>query len=340
MRITFVRHAESQSNLDGRWQGQSNSPLSRGGQKQARALALRFAGRPFDVVIASDLDRTRETARAFERPLELDPDWREIDVGAWEGLTHGEVQRRYPEEVAELASGRFDVRIGGGESWEDVRARVRAAFAKLRARLGERDHALVVTHGGMLSTLAADLLGVFGVHPRPLGRLSNTALFEVEILGDAVRVLAYNDASHLAPYGNVVAERLDNKSAVLALLSSPNSGAAHAGASHEGAPETAAFRAFHPEARVFRDAATLASDAALREAVEAHRGEIFAVAESPEAVANRTAQLVGFPSDAPAHLAAPDAGAYAHIIVSSARNSLAEYNLRAHLQAPAGRSAR
>ena len=54
MEITFVRHGQSEANAAGRWQGQSDSPLSEHGQEQARLLAKRLAGRPFDVVLASD----------------------------------------------------------------------------------------------------------------------------------------------------------------------------------------------------------------------------------------------------------------------------------------------
>ncbi len=329
MRVTFIRHAESQSNLDGRWQGQSNSPLSKGGRLQARALALRLAGQKFDLVLASDLDRTQETARALERPIELSPAWREIDVGSWEGLTHGQVATRFPEQIAALAGGSFDTPIGGGESWVDMRARARTAFDALVSRLGENDHALVVSHGGVLATLAADWLGVFGVHPRPLGRMTNTALLEIEIDGDpstpgAFRVTAYNDASHLSPYGPVVAERLDNKSAVLALLS------ARGGAGDSAYDES--FRAFHKEARERYGPDALARAEALAALIEKHRGEVFTVAHTPAEVAAETARLVGLPAAARAQLAAADPGAYAHLIVSSARCSLAEYNLRAHLK--------
>ena len=42
VRLVLVRHAESEANIGGRWQGQGDSPLSERGKSQARALAERM----------------------------------------------------------------------------------------------------------------------------------------------------------------------------------------------------------------------------------------------------------------------------------------------------------
>ena len=94
VRLVLVRHAESEANIGGRWQGQGDSPLSERGKSQARALAERIArvGLQPDLVVCSDLRRASETARAaFGDAVEVDPLWREIDVGQWEGKTRAEV---------------------------------------------------------------------------------------------------------------------------------------------------------------------------------------------------------------------------------------------------------
>ena len=94
MQLTLVRHGQSTSNKSGRWQGQGDCPLSDLGRAQARALASRLHDQVFDRIVASDLARAADTARALARAVATDPAWREIDLGRWEGLTRQEVASR------------------------------------------------------------------------------------------------------------------------------------------------------------------------------------------------------------------------------------------------------
>ncbi|MCA9601281.1 MAG: histidine phosphatase family protein [Polyangiales bacterium] len=321
MRITFVRHAESQANLEGKWQGQSNSPLSKLGRTQARKAALRLAKEHFDVVIASDLDRTMETARAFERPLEPDAAWREIDVGTWEGLTSYQVSTRFVGESAALAEGQQDVKVGGGESWNELTERAVAAFDKLIARLGDKDHALVVSHGGLLATLVAELLGIRGVHPRPLGRLGNTAIVSVRIDGGHIEIERYNDAGHLAPATPAVLERVDSGNTVVALLA-------------RGDAETGTrFRTFHKDIRaVYGDSHVAhAKERAPESLLETHGPGLCALEVEGDTFHGHAHRIACGALRGRARLGLPRAGGYAHVAVSESRSSLVDYNLTGHL---------
>ena len=219
MEITFVRHAESESNVTGRWQGQGDSRLSDSGEQQARALGKRLAGEHFDLVLCSDLSRCCETGAALGFPLETAVAWREIDVGRWEGLTRAEVAEKFPEEVARLSDGALDVPVGGGESWLDLYRRVDAAMDELRARLEPGKRALVVTHGGVIHSLVAGLLHLRDSRPRPIGRIGNTALTTLRFGDDgATTLVRYNDSGHLGPIGQWVAERIGGANTVLTLV--------------------------------------------------------------------------------------------------------------------------
>ena len=92
--LLLVRHGETDWNRDGRWQGQSDTPLNELGRRQARELAEQLDG--VDVVYSSDLARARETAEILaERAgveVRLDPRLRERGFGAWEGLTLAEIE--------------------------------------------------------------------------------------------------------------------------------------------------------------------------------------------------------------------------------------------------------
>ncbi|MEM6962549.1 MAG: histidine phosphatase family protein [Myxococcota bacterium] len=208
MRLTLVRHAESESNRLGRYQGQGDCPLSAHGRAQAAALGARLRDAPFDLVVSSDLTRAKETAEALGAPLELDPAWREIHIGRWEGLSREEVDERYPDEVQALRSGRRDAAVGGGESWLDVQARVLEAVALLRRRMGDEGRVLVFAHGGVLHTLVAYSMGVLETSARPLGRLLNTSMCELHWQHEPVLV-RYNDADHIDGHDGLVKELLD-----------------------------------------------------------------------------------------------------------------------------------
>lgn len=198
IRITLVRHGESVANRSQRWQGQGDSELSALGRSQAQALAKRIGARPFDLVVASDLLRASDTARALARPFERDRSFREFDIGSWEGLTREQVVERFGDELARLEAGE-DVALGGGESYKSFCERIDAAFARLRARLALGQHALVVCHGGVIGALVSGVLGLRGVRELPIGRAFNTSVTELSYDPDgSATVHVFNDSLHLS----------------------------------------------------------------------------------------------------------------------------------------------
>ncbi len=194
--ICLVRHAQSVSNASGVWQGQGDSPLSETGQQQVEALRSALAGGAYDLAVSSDLSRAADTAKALAVPVEHDAVWREIDVGAWEGLTMEQVLARFPDQIEALKS-RRTFAIGGGESWPDVFERADAALAALRARLPSGGRAIVFTHGGIIAALLSGLLGVRERFPWPLGRMRNTGRTTLRFYEDGVELVAHNDDSHV-----------------------------------------------------------------------------------------------------------------------------------------------
>lgn len=198
MHITLVRHGESVANLEGRWQGQGDAPLSDRGKQQAAAVGKRLSERTFDLVVSSDLQRARHTAEAVGVAYETDKAFREFDVGAWEGLTREEVQRRFPEELEGLAHGGPSVRIGGGESHLEFSERVDEALGRLRGRVADDARVLLVCHGGVVGALLAGALDLRRHGNWPFTRIRNTAVCELEFRDDGVVLEAFNDAAHLS----------------------------------------------------------------------------------------------------------------------------------------------
>lgn len=168
--ILLIRHGESTWNAERRWQGQADPPLSPRGQEQARGAVAEVAALgPFTAVASSPLLRARRTARLLcpdaRDPL-LVPGLKERDAGEWTGLTHAEIDRRWP-----------GAREGGWrpDGYEDEDAlRTRASAALLSLPPGDL---LVVTHEGVIRAIDGD--------PAPL---PNLGARRVELAGGRVRL--------------------------------------------------------------------------------------------------------------------------------------------------------
>ena len=139
--LILIRHGESVWNAEGRLQGQQDPALSDLGRRQVAALAPAVASLRPDRVVCSDLVRARETAEilGFPEP-ELDPAWREIDVGEWGGKLAADVD---PQVMADWRLGAANP--PGGETRAVFLARIGAAIDALA---GDGGTVLVSTHGG------------------------------------------------------------------------------------------------------------------------------------------------------------------------------------------------
>lgn len=197
-----VRHGESTWNADGRYQGQTDVPLSHIGILQAAALAERLTGAHFDAVYTSDLARASRTADAVAERLagqpsvQPEPGLREIDVGDLGGLVLADIEARHPGYLRDLRADPWGTRRPGGESMEDLFARCGAAFDRLRARhAGGR--VLVFTHGGVVRVAVGLALG--GVQGHAWARLSvtNTSITRVLLGPESGTLLGFNDDAHL-----------------------------------------------------------------------------------------------------------------------------------------------
>ena len=119
----------------------------------AVALARLHARLPAGaVVVSSDLRRSRDTAAALGRGIDaVLPALREMHFGAWEGRRHDEISAEAPDLARAFWTEPGDVRPPGGESWNDLRARVGSAVEGLVAAYPGRD-IVAVAHFGVILT--------------------------------------------------------------------------------------------------------------------------------------------------------------------------------------------
>lgn len=140
--------------------GRSEVEADTGDTAAFEALA---AAMPADALwVATPLSRTRKTVAAIgvatAEPL-IEPDLAEQHFGEWQGLTHDEVNARYPRTAHRFWLAPAAERPPGGESFVDLMARVSAAMLRLTAEHAGRD-IVAVAHGGTIRAalaLALDL---------------------------------------------------------------------------------------------------------------------------------------------------------------------------------------
>lgn len=164
MNLYIIRHGESKWNIENRIQGSSNPGLSKLGRFQAKLLAGRFKKIKVDRLYASPLLRSMETAERIARTLRLKivkkDALREIMLGEWEDKTPREIDKLYNNKYQKwLRYGPTRINIPGQEKISAFRKRVDMEFKNIIKENKNRENVVVVTHGGVISSFLARLLG-------------------------------------------------------------------------------------------------------------------------------------------------------------------------------------
>jgi len=211
--LILLRHGETDWNRERRIQGHLDTPLNAEGVRQAAAAADRLAGQADAyglvrapggepaVLLSSDLQRCRLTAEPIGRALglatRLEPRLRERCYGAFEGLTHGQVQEALGERFERWLARDPDLAPAGGETLRGFAARVEDALREIVARHAGRT-LVVVTHGGVLDVVHRLARGFTLTAPRDF-ELPNAALNRLRHDAGRFEVVDWGDVSHWQP---------------------------------------------------------------------------------------------------------------------------------------------
>lgn len=196
IRVVYLRHGQTDLNLEHRMQGSTDAPLNDRGRTQLTRAAARLAGETFDAVYTSDLLRARhsaELALAGNGPEpRVDPRLREQDLGSWEGEIWFDLAELFSKEAFRRFMGDIDYAPGGGETRREVRTRLRAFLTDLVAEHSPGDTVLVVGHGGPLFVLLHDVLDIpYSSEKRFYG--SNGGVSEFLYLEDHWQLVSFNE---------------------------------------------------------------------------------------------------------------------------------------------------
>ena len=150
MDLLILRHGQSEWNAQGKWQGQADPPLTKVGEKQAKAAAQKLLSvcKSFDKIASSDLRRARRTAEIIAQvnggDVSVHKEFRERHAGVWQGLTRSEIEASWPNAIA-------DQRWPEGyESDDSVIQRVVPCLERLKEN---NKNVLLIAHAGLIRAL-------------------------------------------------------------------------------------------------------------------------------------------------------------------------------------------
>ena len=163
--LVLVRHGESQWNLENRFTGWVDVPLSPKGEHEAREAGETLKSVRFDCAFSSVLIRAKDTLRIILEelgqttiPIEEDQALNERMYGDLQGLDKTETVKKFGDQQVKIWRRSFDVRPPGGESLKDTAERVLPYYdSYIRPALLAEKTVLVVAHGNSLRALIMHL---------------------------------------------------------------------------------------------------------------------------------------------------------------------------------------
>jgi len=204
--LVLLRHGETMGQSSIRLYGSTDIPLSPIGEAQLERAAAALSPHGFARVLTSPLQRARRSAEivlaAQREPatLEVVPDFREIDFGAWEGWTYAEAEVRDPDGYRRWHSEGTAFTYPGGESRSAFHARVHAAAHAHLGRPGAGP-ILGVLHKGVIKAVLAALTGqtpdAVASLPIALGSLHRLRWTGAGGSGAAWELVATGETAHL-----------------------------------------------------------------------------------------------------------------------------------------------
>jgi 2,3-bisphosphoglycerate-dependent phosphoglycerate mutase len=163
--LVLVRHGESQWNLENRFTGWTDIPLTEKGRDEARRAAEKIRDIHFDLAYTSVLQRATESLDIMlevigqqDIPIAYDSALNERHYGDLQGLNKAETAEKFGKEQVHLWRRSYDVAPPGGESLKDTAARTLPYFeARILPDMRAGKNVLVSAHGNSLRSIVMQL---------------------------------------------------------------------------------------------------------------------------------------------------------------------------------------
>ncbi|MGG3279867.1 histidine phosphatase family protein [Paenibacillus solani] len=197
--IYLVRHGQTEWNVQHRFQGHKDSPLTELGIQQAEWLGDALKEDIIDLVYSSTSNRAYHTAEIIrgERnvPITACEEFREINLGVWEGETQERIAKIYPQQLDHFWKNPELFSVQDSETFNEVRAR---AVNKLIDIIGSNPGAsiLLVTHTVVVKVLMAHFEGRSMDRLWDLPYIHPTCLSKIELTDEVPSIILHGDVSH------------------------------------------------------------------------------------------------------------------------------------------------
>jgi len=200
MHIYLVRHGETDWNTQRRTQGIQDIPLSSHGIRQAESLGRRLEEESITHIYSSGLERAYKTALIAAGRLGIIPiikeELQEINFGVWEGLTHKQIEEKYPGQVNRFRND-FSFFPQNGESLYTLEGKINRLIEFIQAKhAGENDRILLVSHAYPIRMVIVKLMHLPLRHLWDF-KLDNTGISIIHLQPGNRRIICLNDTCHL-----------------------------------------------------------------------------------------------------------------------------------------------
>jgi 2,3-bisphosphoglycerate-dependent phosphoglycerate mutase len=163
--VVLLRHGESQWNLENRFTGWVDVPLSEKGVEEAKSAGEKLKGYVFDHAFTSVLKRANDTLNIVlditgqkSIPVDYDQALNERHYGDLQGLNKAETAKKYGDAQVKLWRRSFDVQPPNGESLKNTLERVLPYWdAKILPCVKKGERLIIAAHGNSLRSLVMHL---------------------------------------------------------------------------------------------------------------------------------------------------------------------------------------
>lgn len=162
MKITFVRHGETELNKMRKYYGTTDVSLSSNGISQMKNVAQQIKLLEFNLLIVSGLHRTKQSAEIIMNEnklsnieIEINNYYNERDFGSWEMLDANQIESLYPMDWNNFMNDPFNTTPLNAESYKVFQTRVNTEFQHLIDKLKSTDSILFIGHGGVIREIIA-----------------------------------------------------------------------------------------------------------------------------------------------------------------------------------------
>lgn len=201
-RVLLMRHGQTVWNVQKRFQGSGDSPLTPEGRKQAILVSEALKHVDIVAIYSSPRKRAVETALPLAEiltlPIKKHPGLGEIALGVWEGKTYEEIKHHYPEEFNQFFHDPETFQgVEGGETLVNAKIRAIEAIEHVASKHAGKT-IMVVSHAMTIRLLLTHYLHLDMKHLWKLADITQTSISEIVFDRDARMVVRTGDAKHLA----------------------------------------------------------------------------------------------------------------------------------------------